>query len=168
MGYALKSIVLPPLLLFASMGCVRADEPVLSDRAYGALRFGSTLSQAERVVGTPATALSPHADPACRYVRFAAYPNIRFMVENDRITRGEAGAGVPNVLGISIGAGVDDLRARFPGMVMQPHKYDPNGSTLLFRNANGKTALVIEASNGRVTHIRAGVQPAVEYVEGCG
>lgn len=163
-------LILPTILAFATLtACARSHEWVLSDSAYGPLRFGSTLAQAERVAGAKAEPVyGDRVDNVCGYVRFETYPHMRFMVEQGRILRGEAEAGVPNTLGITVGTTVDELRTRFPGMEVRPHKYDPNGHTLLFGSANGKSALVMEATKGRITQVRAGVRPTVEYVEGCG
>jgi hypothetical protein len=52
-------------------------------------------------------------------------------------------------------------------MVVEPHQYDPDGHYLTFATRGGKTAIVMEEADGKVTTIRGGLIPAVQYVEGC-
>jgi hypothetical protein len=51
---------------------------------------------------------------------------------------------------------------------IQPHKYDSTGHYLILDAADRKSALVLETDGKRVTSMRAGVRPAVDYVERCG
>ena len=54
-----------------------------------------------------------------------------------------------------------------PKVEVRPHKYDDSGHYLILDATGGREALVFEESDGKVTAIRAGLKPAVEYVEGC-
>jgi hypothetical protein len=60
-----------------------------------------------------------------------------------------------------------DLQKRHPTMVVEPHQYDPGGHYLTFATRGGKAAIVMEEADGKVTNIRGGLIPAVQYVEGC-
>lgn len=51
-------------------------------------------------------------------------------------------------------------------LVMHPHKYDPHGHYLSAINARGE-GTVLETDGARVIAIRLGVEPALNYVEGC-
>lgn len=55
-----------------------------------------------------------------------------------------------------------------PEAIVAPHKYDPQGQTVVIRSPGRPRAVVLETGGGRIIRIRAGLQPAVEYVEGCG
>ena len=48
-----------------------------------------------------------------------------------------------------------------------PHKYSDTGKYIVVATSDGKRAVVVETDQGRVTQIRGGQRPAVEYVEGC-
>ena len=63
----------------------------------------------------------------------------------------------------------DDVRALYPKVEAQPHKYDPAGQVLRVADpAGGKGVLVLELDkDGRVDEWRIGVPPQVDYVEGC-
>lgn len=142
------------------------DTPVLSWDGYGPLLFGMQLEQAQNIAG-----MRTHADraldTACDYAAFAALPGIRFMIENGILTRAEAEPQIPNAMGITVGSSLAALISDFPQLVVTPHKYDAAGQYLLFKSPGGDRAIVMEVSNGVVTQVRAGLEPAVEYVESC-
>lgn len=140
--------------------------PRLSDAGFGPIRFGMTLPQAEAVAGK--ASLPQPFDPACSMVRFATLPGMRFMVESGTVTRADADAGTPNVLGLAVGDTLAQLRARYPDAHVSPHKYVESGHTITFPSADGNAAIVLEEEGGALTRIRAGRQPAVAYVETCG
>ena len=140
---------------------------VLSAGGIGAIRFGMTLAEAEQAVGGKAALPTPF-DPACSMVRFPALPKLRFMVEDGTVTRADADPGVDNAVGAAVGDTLAQVRDRHPEVQVGPHKYDENGHYLTFPSADGRAAIVLEESGGRITRIRAGLQPAVAYVEACG
>lgn len=148
-----------PASTAAAPGMLRAD-------GIGALRFGMTLAQAEEALGGKAELPTPF-DPACSMVRFSALPGVRFMVENGVVTRADAEAGIASAVG-AIGEPLEQVRAAHPEAEISPHKYDTNGHYLSFPGADGRTAIIMEASGGKVSKMRAGLQPAVGYVETCG
>ncbi len=150
-----------------SAQAAQAEPGLLSAGGVGAVRFGMTLAQAEQATGGKATLPTP-LDPACSMVRFPALPKLRFMVENGVVTRADAEPGVANVLGIAVGDPLDTIRARHPDGVLTPHKYDANAHYLNFPGSDGRSAIVVEENSGKVTKVRAGLQPAVAYVETCG
>jgi len=143
-----------------------AAPTVLSAAGVGAIRFGMTLAQAEQAVGGKATLPAPF-DPACSMVRFPAMPSLRFMVEGGIVTRADADPGVGNALGLAVGDSLAQIRASYPAAQLTPHKYDENGHYVVFPSADGRAAIVLEESGGKVTKLRAGLQPAVSYVESC-
>jgi len=150
----------------AAEGNTAAASKLLSAEGIGAIRFGMTLDQAQQAVGTKATLPQPF-DPACSMVRFAGLPKLRFMVENGVVTRADAEASVDNALGIAVGDTLAAVRASHPEAQVSRHKYDENGHYLTFPSADGRAAIILEESGGKVTKMRAGLQPAVAYVESC-
>ena len=144
-----------------------AASNALSAAGIGSIRFGMTLEQAQQAAGGKATLPEPF-DPACSMVRFANLPKLRFMVENDIVTRADAEPGVENAVGVSFGATLADIRASHPEAQITPHKYDENGHYVTFPGADGRSAIILEETGGKVTKMRAGLQPAVAYVETCG
>ena len=142
-----------------------ASSQMLSPDGYGKIQFGQRLDQVERHLGQRA-APRP-ADPACSMVASKRYPQVRFMVEQGVITRADAKTIVRNSAGITARMSVRDARRHRPALVAGPHKYDENGQTLTLAKGNDK-ALIFEASKGKLQRIRAGLKPAVEYVETCG
>lgn len=155
------------LLLFIASATASAEEPVLSATGYGAIKFGAQLSDVEKMVSEQVEKPSDEDEAACRYVQFKAYPETDFMVEDGVITRAEVSEKAENNLNISVGWRLEKVKEKYPSVLLEPHHYDPNGHYLIFKSVDGKTAIVMEESDGKITHIRGGLEPSVEYVEGC-
>jgi hypothetical protein len=153
-------------LLSPASACSRHNL-TLGPSGYGAVVFGQPLAAARQALGQPAD--GRRLNPDCDVVMFKAYPGVRFMVEKGVITRADLqDLTLPNSTGITAGMTLEDIRRRHPEATIHPHKYDPKGHTIVIRAVGEPRAVVLEESQGRITRIRAGLQPAVEYVEGCG
>jgi hypothetical protein len=150
----------------SSAAVADAGPATLSAQGYGKLHFGDTLAAAETTLGEKAQQLGEH-DPACSSVRFKALPGARFMVEKGVITRADADTGTPNATGIAVGDTLAQAREKAPSLQVSPHKYLPQGHYLSVRGAQPNAAIVIEEDGKAVTKIRAGLEPAVNYVEVC-
>jgi hypothetical protein len=138
---------------------------VLSPQGYGAVVFGKPLAAAEKRLGRAHALEARNAE--CYYVSFARYPKVYFMVENGIVTRAEADVPLENSAGIQLGMTVDQIRQRYSRARIEPHHYDDTGHYVILPTRDGRAALLFEASGGVTNSIRAGREPAVEYVEGC-
>jgi len=161
-----------PLMLLAA--CSKSPEtaaapsaaPQLSFEGYGPVHFGAQLADVERQLNTKSQPLGAN-DPACSMVRFADIPGVRFMVEQGKITRADADAGIGNTLGIATGDTLEAAKKKAPTLQVGAHKYLPEGHYLSASSADGKAAIIMEEDGKSITKIRAGLQPAVAYVETC-
>lgn len=142
-----------------------ADHNVLSPLSYGKVRFGSKLSDVEVTLGQRAT--PERREKSCDFVSFKMYKGVRFMVEEGVVTRADAEAGVPNSAGVAVGMPFARVKTMHPKIRIEPHKYDESGHYLILPSSDNRAALVFEESEGKITDARAGVQPSVQYVEGC-
>jgi hypothetical protein len=153
------------LLLSLLPGTAAAGPNVLSLGGYGKVRFGTTLAVAEAELKEQA---EPKArEPACDFVRFKKYPGIRFMVEDGVVTRADAAKRIANSAGVREGMPLARVLAMHPNIEIEPHKYDDAGHYLILRSPDKRSAFVFEEGGGKITDVRAGIQPSVEYVEGC-
>ena len=153
-------------MLFQSVAAIAAG-PVLSSERYGVIRFGEPLAKAESLLSEHVLPAKDKDELACRFVRFHAYPEAKFMVEDGLITRADVSSKVRNNLNINVGARLNQVKRTYPSVQIEPHQYDPNGQYLIFKSPDKKTAIVMEVSDGKVTDVRAGVESSVEYVEEC-
>lgn len=157
------------LVLVATVLAIAAlvnKEPVLSTEGYGAIKFGAKLSDVEKSIKSVA-APAAEDERACRYISFPIYPEARFMIEQSVVTRADVSPKAKNELKILIGTPLAKVKVDHPSVVITPHKYDEGGHYLIFRSVDGKSAIVMEESEGEITVIRGGIEPSVEYVEGC-
>jgi hypothetical protein len=144
---------------------VMADAPILSPSGFGDIQFGQPLKAVEANLNE--TALPKKRELGCDFVTFRKYPQIRFMVEDGVVTRGDATAGVRNSAKVDVGMSLARVKALHPRIRIEPHKYDDQGHYLILDSADGSSAILFEEGGGKVTDIRAGKKPSVEYVEGC-
>jgi hypothetical protein len=161
----MKIVLLLPFIFVTATAS--AEEPVLSATGYGAIKFGSKLSDVEKMVSEHVGAPADDDDEACRYVQLKAYPEAKFMIEQGVITRADVSPKAKNNLNISVGSRLAKVGAEHPSAHLEPHHYDPSGHYLIFKSADGKAAIVMEEGGGKITDIRGGLEPSVEYVEGC-
>lgn len=145
-------------------GCSKG--PILSDKSYGIVTFGVNLVEVKRKLRENPGKNTGETE--CYYITLDAYPHIKFMVENGIITRADiVSDGVSNSLGVKMGDQFTEVQRRFPAAQLRPHKYEPTGHYLIFKSSDERRAIVLEALDGRITNIRGGLEPSVEYVEGC-
>src|SRR3546814_3430325 len=94
-----------------------------------------------------------------------------FMFENGKFVRYDVGTGreiAPG--GGKVGMSVDEIRSLYAGRVEEtPHKYVEGGKYLGVEDISGGKGKLVFATDGdgKVTSWRVGVQPQVDYVEGC-
>lgn len=165
MRYLIICILTIFIALITSMNFWRVVEPTLSLEGYGFVKFGSSLLDVEKALGEKAQKGTGEVE--CDFVRFKRYPKAYFMVENGIVTRANVEESVPNTLKISVGMSLADVKNKYPKIIIEPNHYDEKGHDLIFKNANGTKAILMGESNGKVTDIRGGLEPSVEYVEGC-
>lgn len=136
----------------------------------GDVRFGMDRAEVEQALGRP---LFGDSSAGC-YV-LSPKPEgeksaVTLMFEEGKLRRIDVnGPAVAVEGGGKVGMSADEIRALYPGLVEQPHKY-VEGALYLIVNAPavGDGKLVFETNAaGRVTTLRAGLSPQVEYVEGC-
>jgi hypothetical protein len=137
----------------------------------GPIKAGMTIAEANDAANT---ALVASGSGECFYVRTKDGPEgVSFMVENGKITRVDV-ADNRDVKTFE-GAGIGDTESRiltlYPQQVtVQPHKYT-TGHYLIVTPGDvqgARTRIVFETDGKLVTRFRSGLEPSVEYVEGCG
>jgi len=156
-----------------------SDSPnTLTMAGLGAVRLGMSVTEVQQALGAALEPMTPGTDAACWMTRRAdgRAPQVFYMVENDKITRIDidtaASAGTPSDVkteaGIGVGAAEADVLAAYgKSTKVTPNKYDEHGHDLVVENADAKSALLFQTSDGKVTTFRAGLHPSVDYVEGC-
>jgi hypothetical protein len=153
-------------VLIGASNILAKDGLVLTDESYGIVRFGSKLKEVEKKLGEKAK--RQIRNYGCDFVTFKKYLGVKFMVEEGIVTRADVtDPSIPNALDIKIGTTLDEVKRRYPKVMVEPHQYDPIGHYLIFKSTDGKRAIVFEEGDGRITDVRAGKEPSVEYVEGC-
>lgn len=140
---------------------------------YGDMRFGMTADEAKQAWGGELKGV-PGEGEVCHYLTPVSSPvpsHFAFMIENGRFVRYDVG----NDKEIAPGGGrrgmtADEIRGLYAGRVEESaHKYVDGGKYLKVAAGDGSTGkLVFETdAAGKVTGWHAGIEPQVDYIEGC-
>lgn len=161
----------------AGGGSLRVDRPAegtISFAGFGPARFGAESEQVRIGWGGDLGDARPSEPGGCYYLvpqpMGAEGYRTAFMIEGERFVRIDVrDASVTAPGGARVGMTVDEVRALYPALEEQPHKYDPAGKVLRVADpGGGEAALVLEVdAQGRVDEWRVGLPPQVDYVEGC-
>jgi len=168
----MKTTATLTVLLVCTMACRAAPtaKPVQADAPLQ-IPYGAPQAEVARQLGLPGEA-APTVG-GCRYWQPAGLPTgLRLMIADGKVVRGDIDSGtVRTPEGAGIGSTEAEVGKLYPGLVSQPHKYrSAEGWHYLIARAPADSALryVFETDGHAVTTYRAGIEPFVEYVEGCG
>lgn len=138
---------------------------------YGDMRFGMTEAEAKQAWGGD---LNGEPGDGCHYLNPVwenAPSYFAFMIEGGKFVRYDVG----NDKEVAPGGGrrgmtADEIRSLYAGRVEESaHKYVEGGKYLEVAaddGSNGKLVFETDAA-GKVTEWHAGIEPQVDYIEGC-
>jgi hypothetical protein len=139
---------------------------------YGDMRFGMTADEAKQAWGGELKGV-PGEGEVCYYLTPVSSPvpsYFAFMVENGKFVRYDVG----NDKEVAPGGGkrgmtAEEIRALYPGIVESAHKYVEGGKYLKVAANDGSAGKLVFATDaaGKVTEWHAGIEPQVDYIEGC-
>lgn len=170
-----SSIKQPSATDVVAPGSAAPPADTIGANGFGAVRFGMNRADAEKAAGgkleaSSAASINASAD-ACYMARRPAQPDIAYMFEAGKLVRIDVRT--PGVLadgGGRVGMQVDEVRMFYAGHLSeQPAKYDPAARLLkIGGDKPGVGGVIFEVDGkGTVTRYRAGLPPALDYVEGC-
>lgn len=134
---------------------------------FGELKIGSPVPKASSWRERGA-----QINESCRTVTSPDYPGVYAIVEDGEVRRITVGQGsdVKLVEGVGVGTSAKAVQAAFPGFREEPHKYVASPAKYLTAPtpAPGAPGLRFEiGADNKVTLFHVGVEPTLEYVEGC-
>ncbi len=139
---------------------------------YGDMVLGSSADEANEAWGGELNGRASEPQ-GCHYLtpRWVANSGeLGFMIEGDRFVRYDVGTTkVTAPGGGKVGMSVQELGALYDAMDSAPHKYLQGGRYLsIAASGVAPTTLLFEIdAAGTVTTWRVGVEPQIDYVEGC-
>lgn len=133
------------------------------------ISFGMTPDEAREAFPSELYG-GPDANPACYYLRPSATDYGRaFMVVDEKIQRIDIrDDSVETLLGARVGLPLDEVEAMYEDTTRTPNKYAPGNDDLKADLGDGVFAVFETDNSGSVRAFRVGVEPPVDYVEGCG
>jgi len=161
-----------------------ADQSVSSwkvtEFGIGPVRAGMSAREGVAVLQGAGVTVTPDSAKGCHYLKWGGPAGVRVMVDEGVIARVQVDSGsIATAEGAHIGDTEEQIKTLYPGRVaVQPHKYTSGGHYLVvtpsaatekqLNEVSTEFRIVFETDGKRVTKYRAGKQPQVSYVEGCG
>jgi hypothetical protein len=140
----------------------------LSLTGLGPVRIGMNEAMVRQAAQTELMK-APSGSEGCVQLHVRRDPGIVLMFEKGVLTRIDFDdAHHATLRGLRIGDSERRARELYSGEYQEnPHKYVADGHYLTIRSSDKRYALVVETDGRYVSHLRAGVVPSAEYVEGC-
>jgi hypothetical protein len=169
----LRNFAVGALCLASLAACgSQSGPPAVTGDGFGNMRFGMKVAEAEQALGHKLAPLNADDEETCRYYRpDGGFQGLSFMTADGVVVRldVEDTTEIKTDTGAKIGDSEAHVLELYKGRVeVQPHKYTgPEGHYLVVKGGDGKVQLVFETDGAKVLNYRAGVEPQVQYVEGC-
>jgi hypothetical protein len=170
-------------VVFIALACSGSQKPgaapanessvgawTVTQTGIGPVRAGMTLDEANAKIANILETVGP-LQPACDFVAPANHkPDVLLMVVNGHVRRIDIrDSTIKTENGARIGISEDSLLALYAGrFAIGAHKYT-GGHYVVVQPANPRDSfrIVFETGEGKVTTFRSGLEPQVEWVEGC-
>jgi hypothetical protein len=153
------------LPMFAALLMAAALPSELSLDGLPPLTLGMTVAQAGNALGKPLAVDYADESKACGQVLDPRYRTTSLMFVDGKLARIDVRRRGLSFNGVSVGSTEAEVRAAFPKLRVEPHKY--TDGRYLNVKLSQTTGVVFETDKARITRFRLGTYPAVDYVEGC-
>ena len=165
----LISVLLATLVASSSVCAETLSGSRLTYSGLGPLKIGMTLRDADRAGLRIAVDEQFSEIDQCGLAKIVGYDDIQILFEDNRIARIELYSNTfMTFSGAKVGDSEDRVREIYgAGVHVEPHQYDPDGHYLTVTSRDRRFAIVFETDGKTVTDLRAGLIPAVQYVEHC-
>jgi len=155
-----------------------ASPRFLTPERLGPVGIGASVEEAASALGAPLRLRAHDQSPHCWTTERADGhdPGVSYLVVDGQIRRidvfavQEGPSGVVSEAGVGPGAPEAAVRRAYGGRLrVLPHPYTgaDGGHYLILDATGGRAGMVFETFDGKVTHMRAGLRPELDYVEGC-
>lgn len=148
----------------------------LAINGIGPIRVGMTVDEASRAAGVRLVkgyAPPPPYEEFCSYFKpQGQLQGINFMVTKGRIVRIDiSNEQITTIKGLKVGDTEEQIIKAYPGQIrIIKNPLGGPGNNLTFVPQDKKDSqyrLIFQTRNNRVTSLRSGQLPQVEYIEGC-
>jgi hypothetical protein len=154
------------LLLCVAGALLAAAAPTeLAPNGLPPLTFGMTVREAGKALGRPLSVDYSDDSKACGQVLDPRLRTTSMMFVDGKLARIDVRRRGLTFKGVGVGSTESQVRAAFPKLKVEPHKY--TDGRYLNVKLSSNTGVVFETDKAKVTRFRLGTFPAVEYVEGC-
>lgn len=156
----------------SSTTAVTAKGLQLDLHGLGPVRVGMTVEAAAKALGRPLEPVTAPTEECTLYAPASGFDGLAFLVAGGTVARTDVTAGATATAeGVAIGQTEAEAQRRYGGrLVVTPHDFLLGGHYLTLvptAPADAGFLLVAETDGAKVTGMRAGRLPEVEFTEGC-
>jgi hypothetical protein len=170
----IATLILTNLTIEVSLAKLSNQSKLLLN-GIGDVPIGLTVSETAKAAGVKLVSLDDSSPKeSCYYLKpQKTLKDVGFMVIDGRVARVDvwSGSKITTLRGAKIGDSEARIKSLYPGQIkVTPHKYVTSGHYLTFTpkdKADSNYRVVFETDGKRVTQMRSGKLPEVEYIEGC-
>jgi hypothetical protein len=142
----------------------------ISTQGLGPVLAGMTQREVEQAARAQLSFPSG-MDPLCSYATTPAIADVSFMFVRRELARVDVrDPRITTLSGIHVGSTEKEVLSTYGAQIQRErNEYVPKGSYLMYvpKASTDPTRIVFETDGTKVTYIRAGRLPEVEYIEGC-
>lgn len=163
------------LFAFLLLAACSDNEQALGPLSLAAVKVGMTPDEAAKALGAPLTPRGAKEEAACWYTHRAdqeARRHVDYMVVDGKIARIDVYAPeIKTAENVGVGASLDEVQTAYGGtqLTVWAHKYAdaPQSYYVKWTYYDKSHGIVFDVVAGKVTSVRSGHIPEIEWVEGC-
>ena len=162
-------------LIVVSLAACGDNEQALAPTGLAQVKIGMTPDEAAKALGAALTPRGDRDEEACWYTHRADVEprkDVDYMVVDGKITRIDVFApDIKTAAGLGVGASLEELQTAYggPRLKVLAHKYSeaPQSYYVKWTDYNPSQGILFDVVENKVTSIRGGHIPEIDWVEGC-
>lgn len=141
---------------------------VLSFKGYKNIEIGIKIKDVAKATGFKFDFDEPPENSECTFGYTKSLPGMYFMLVKEVIVRIDVDKGdYATQEGIKLGDSEAKVKKLYPQVEIEGQKYVENGHYMTVYSRDKKRAIIFDTDGKKVTAIRVGRMPEIEWVEGC-
>ncbi len=155
-------------LFVSTIAYAQSSGKVITFKGYKNIEIGMTIKDVVKTMGLKFDFDAPPEKNECTYGYTKSLPGMYLMLVNSVIARIDVDKGdYTTQEGAKLGDSESKIKKLYPKLAVEGQKYVPEGHYMTVYSPDKKRAIIFETDGKKVTAIRVGRMPEIEWVEGC-
>jgi len=155
-------------LFVSTIAYAQSSGKVITFKGYKNIEIGMTIKSVVNATGIKFDFDTPPEKNECTYGYTKSLPGMYLMLVDGVIARIDVDKGdYTTPEGAKLGDSEAKIKKLYPKREVEGQKYVPEGHYMTFYSPDKKRAIIFDTDGKKVTAIRVGRMPEIEWVEGC-